>query len=355
MTVARRRTAVRVVAVATSASPVRGEGGEPRDRPTASVVIATQSVDRMRLLERCVRSVSRGTAVPGQTLVVVDSNPSVRAALAERLGTAATVVASGGAGASEARNTGLRMAAGDIVAYLDDDADPEPGWLDALLAVFAQRPAVVGVGGRILPEYEPGARAVPPELLWLVGCTYRGHRADAGPISRPIGANMSFRSSALSAVGGFPGTFGPTPAPRPGASPRGPATTKTGSNEELALSLALRRRFGEDCLWYCPDARVRHFVPSARLTPRYGITRCWVEGATKADVAARFGGDSMTDDQRYLVGVLLPAVGNRLVSAARARRAAPVVEAFLLTAAALVTASGYLVRTVAHAVSGSRR
>ena len=42
-------------------------------------------------------------------------------------------------GLSGARNTGTEMASSDVVAYLDDDATAEPGWLQALLAPFAVR------------------------------------------------------------------------------------------------------------------------------------------------------------------------------------------------------------------------
>jgi glycosyltransferase involved in cell wall biosynthesis len=317
---------------------------------TASVVIATHSRDRVELVKQCVGSVWHGTLAPRQIVVVVDSNPSVQRELEQGLARSARVVASDGAGASAARNVGLREATGDVVAFVDDDADPEPHWLESLLTVFQRHPDVVGVGGRILPAYEPGSRVLPPELLWLVGCTYAGHRRDEGPISRPIGANMSFRSSAVAVVGGFPTSFGPDPTRR-----RSSATTKTGSNEELVLSLALRRRFGDHCLWYCPDARVRHFVPRVRVTAAYGLTRCWIEGTTKADVRALYGRGAMLDDRRYLVGVLLPGIARRLRAAGRARDVAPVMDATALACAAVVTGAGYATRTLAHAVAGSRR
>ena len=38
---------------------------------------------------------------------------------------------------SRARNIGLEMAGGDIVAFCDDDAVPDPVWLDLLTAPFA--------------------------------------------------------------------------------------------------------------------------------------------------------------------------------------------------------------------------
>src|SRR5208283_5424706 len=34
---------------------------------------------------------------------------------------------------SESRNIGIRLACGEIVAFLDDDAYPDPAWLDRLV------------------------------------------------------------------------------------------------------------------------------------------------------------------------------------------------------------------------------
>jgi mycofactocin glycosyltransferase len=58
----------------------------------------------------------------------------------------------GGPGA--ARNTGLAVADTPLVAFLDSDCVPAPGWLDALLPHFAD-PAVGAVAPRIVPD-EPG-------------------------------------------------------------------------------------------------------------------------------------------------------------------------------------------------------
>ena len=50
---------------------------------------------------------------------------------------------------STARNLGASSACGQIVAYIDDDAVPEPTWLDHLVAVFGS-PDVAAAGGYII-------------------------------------------------------------------------------------------------------------------------------------------------------------------------------------------------------------
>ncbi|GHU47538.1 hypothetical protein FACS1894200_03070 [Spirochaetia bacterium] len=49
---------------------------------------------------------------------------------------------------SMSRNIGIRAATGDIVCFIDDDAIPEPNWLNNLTAVF-DRPKVAAAGGFI--------------------------------------------------------------------------------------------------------------------------------------------------------------------------------------------------------------
>ncbi|MCB2123539.1 MAG: glycosyltransferase, partial [Rhodobacteraceae bacterium] len=48
-----------------------------------------------------------------------------------------------------ARNLGLAAAAGEIVAFIDDDAVPEPRWLARLTAPFAD-PGIAAAGGFVV-------------------------------------------------------------------------------------------------------------------------------------------------------------------------------------------------------------
>ena len=86
-------------------------------------------------------------------VIVVDdasADPVAIAAIAAAYG--ARVIrrpVNGGPGA--ARNTGLAAASTELVAFLDSDCVPEPGWLDRLLPHFAD-PAVGAVAPRIVPH-----------------------------------------------------------------------------------------------------------------------------------------------------------------------------------------------------------
>jgi mycofactocin glycosyltransferase len=100
-----------------------------------------------------------GEGAPDRSeVIVVDDGSSAAdaAAIAHvAAGAGARLVrrpANGGPGA--ARNTGLAAAGTPLVAFLDSDCAPRPGWLDRLLPHFAD-PATAAVAPRIVP-HEPG-------------------------------------------------------------------------------------------------------------------------------------------------------------------------------------------------------
>ncbi len=110
---------------------------------------------------------------------------------------------------TRSRNVGVRMAAGDIFAFLDDDAVPEPDWLEQLAGTY-EDPTVAAAGGPVfdLPlggiewaictctrEGAVNTRSEPPAERYL------GRGAD--PFLYLAGCNMSFRRSALRRVGLF--------------------------------------------------------------------------------------------------------------------------------------------------------
>src|SRR5581483_6146372 len=158
--------------------------------PSISVVVCTHTERRIGLLLECVGSLATNCRAPREVLVVVDSNPALRERLLDVLPGHVMLLESKGCGVSEARNTGIAAATGDLLAFIDDDAAAAPDWLARLCAPFADT-SVVGVGGRIVPRWERTNRHLPDELLWVVGCTYAGHPTSAQPITRPIGCNMA--------------------------------------------------------------------------------------------------------------------------------------------------------------------
>jgi glycosyltransferase involved in cell wall biosynthesis len=102
-------------------------------------------------------------------------------------------------GLSNARNTGLHAADGDIVAYIDDDAYPDPQWLKYLASAYLSTEHA-GIGGpNIAP---PGDGPVADCVSNSPGGPV--HVLSTDDIAEHIpGCNMSFRRQALLEIGGF--------------------------------------------------------------------------------------------------------------------------------------------------------
>jgi O-antigen biosynthesis protein len=170
-----------------------------RDWPRVSVVVC--SFNGERTLRDCLDGVRKLDYPNFEVIVVDDGSTDATTEVAEGYGF--RVIRTGNRGLASARNTGLAVATGEIVAYLDDDARPDPHWL-TFLAVAFRSTRHVGVGGPNVEHPADGA------IAKCVG------RAPGGPVHVLLsdreaehlpGCNCAFRRSALEAVGGFDPQF----------------------------------------------------------------------------------------------------------------------------------------------------
>lgn len=297
---------------------------------TAAVVICTSSRDRAPLLRACVDSVLAGERVPDELLVIVDSDPTLAAELSQSLPPAARVLDCDGHGLSAARNVGVMAASADIVAFIDDDAAADPGWLRSLTEAFAADEGVLGAGGPVLPRWGAGRRWMPDELLWVVGCTYNGHRRDPGPIRNPIGCNMAFRRSELVALGSFETSFGK----------RGNALATC---DETELGLRVERVHGPDRIRYVPAAPVHHFVPAARVSWRLVIRRSLSEGLAKGRLRRRYTRPALGPERSYVRLLIGDAVPRLLGDGIRRRDPNAALGAVAIIASLAITAAAFVV------------
>ena len=115
---------------------------------------------------------------------------------------------------SMSRNIGLSLAAGEIVAFIDDDAIPHPAWLEELTAPYRD-PRIGGVGGHTIGRLGSAYQAR-TTLCDRFGDAFAVSRyVDVAKLCEPgswvfpslLGTNASFRRAALVEVGGFDETF----------------------------------------------------------------------------------------------------------------------------------------------------
>jgi glycosyltransferase involved in cell wall biosynthesis len=162
------------------------------DLPYISVVIPT-AFQRVDLLARCVAAVC-AQEYPSFEVIVADNRPDAgpeRAAHWQRLmaDPRVTVVAEPLTGSSAARNRGVRIAQGDVVAFLDDDAVPVAGWLTAVGRRFALEPDTDAVTGLLLPyELETPAQVLFERSGSKVAHRYERLSLEGGPVIRRSGS-----------------------------------------------------------------------------------------------------------------------------------------------------------------------
>lgn len=272
---------------------------------TLSVVICAYTTQRWERLRHAVESVLTGSEDPVDLILVVDHCDELLDS-ARHLYSAdrrvRVIPNTDVRGLSGARNTGVRAALGDVVAFLDDDAVAQPGWADDLRNHYRDA-TVAGVGGYASPVW-PGDRPswMPAEFDWVVGCSYIGQPKRLAQVRNPIGCNMSLRRSVFERVGGFRSEVG-----RVGATPVG--------CEETELFIRIRTDDAANQVLFDPDIRVEHHVSQDRTTLRYFVRRCYHEGLSKAVVTELAGAaDGLSSERSYVSRVLPWAVVRELRS-----------------------------------------
>jgi glycosyltransferase involved in cell wall biosynthesis len=164
-------------------------------------------------------------------------------------------------GKSNALNSGIREARGDVLAFVDDDVTVEKTWLKNLTANLGDDPWS-GAGGKILPPPD----FLPPEWLALEGpynfggvvCAQFDLGNTAGELKEPpYGTNMAFRKEVFKRYGTFRVDLGP----RPGSELR---------NEDTEFGRRVLN--GGERLRYEPSAVVFHPVPPERVRKEFLLT-----------------------------------------------------------------------------------
>lgn len=239
-------------------------------QPKLSVVIC--SLNGAAGVDRCLRALAKQTIRSCLEVIVVDDGSTDATGEVGRAHAAILIRHATNLGLAAARNSGLAAATAPVVAFLDDDCEPEPGWAEQLLAGYQE--GVTGVGGPIihgahdgfiLSYLERNSPFKPQELnlaksdnifyrfyLYLGRqWTLREELAQRDVYSF-LGGNMSFLRQSLIDAGRFDERF-------------------SFGGEELDLCIRLRRAFPSGRLVFIPGARVvHHFKPS-----RHGMHPSW--------------------------------------------------------------------------------
>jgi len=167
--------------------------------PRISVIVCTYNGSRT--IRDCLDALLRVEYSNFEVIVVDDGSTDAAPEIACKY--PVRLISTENRGLSSARNAGLEAATGEIVAYLDDDAYPDPHWLTYLAASFIHT-THAAVGGPNIPPAGDGP---------IADCVTN---APGGPVHVLLsdqeaehipGCNIAFRKAALQAIGGFDPQF----------------------------------------------------------------------------------------------------------------------------------------------------
>lgn len=165
-----------------------------------SVIIPTRN--RPGPLATCLGALARSFPEDAETIVVSDTGDEslegVVAPFVAPLRLRLVEVRAGGPGA--ARNCGLAVADGEIVAFTDDDCRPCPGWASLLAAGVRASPPTC-VGGATVNGLEGDVYA---DATQLILCLLSRHDREIAGCERLLPSNnIAFPAAALRQIGGF--------------------------------------------------------------------------------------------------------------------------------------------------------
>jgi O-antigen biosynthesis protein len=224
------------------------------EAPFISVVICTR--DRPDQIKKCLNRLAQ-QEYPRYEVVVVDNAPT-----SDALREVVEGHLAGDAkfryrveprpGLSWARNAGIAAATSDVIAFLDDDDEPDAHWLTGIAEGFARDKRIGCVSGIVLPAKLDNAVE---NLFEKIGGHSKGRGfvnetfSKSGPQSPlwplppfGVGANMAFRREALDRIGGFDVALGA-------------GTPTSGGEDTLAITLVMLEGY---LVAYEPAALMRH-------------------------------------------------------------------------------------------------
>ena len=207
---------------------------------TRSVAVVVATYRRPAVVERCLEALE-GLTTPPDELVVVDASPDelTRDVVALHPGVVYLRNEAGMGTTATSRAIGTAATSSEVVAFIDDDSIVRPTWLEDLVAPYEDA-RVGAVGGRVINSPEEVAAADPGRIGRLLpdGRLTGNFAADPGrvlEVDHLLGANMSYRRTAIAAVGGIREFY-------PGRARARTATSASGCPAPAGASFSLPRR-----------------------------------------------------------------------------------------------------------------
>jgi glycosyltransferase involved in cell wall biosynthesis len=256
---------------------------------SVSVVICAYTSKRWDDLLAAIASVQRQSFAPLEIILVIDHNRELFELAQAQIPGVLLIENTQTPGLSGARNSGIAVAQGDFIAFLDDDARADPHWLELMLKC-CQDPQVLGAGGIVVPLWSGKPPTwFPREFYWVIGCSYQDFGSKVTRVRNAYGGNICVRREVFDAIGGFRTDLGRT---------EGKSLPLGGEETELCIRAV--QRWPEKFFLCDPNAISQHHIPLQRMNKRYFRSRCYAEGLSKAAVSQYTGmKDGLAAEQEY--------------------------------------------------------
>ncbi len=318
-----------------------------------SVVICAFADERWTWLVDAVASIRDQTVPARETVVVIDHNDGLLGRVKRELPDVLALANHGERGAGGARNVGVEVASGSVVAFLDDDAQAVPRWIEHMLEPLSADD-VLGVGGEVVPHWQSSRPSwFPPEFDWVIGCSYRGLPTARSPIRNLMAGNMALRRSVFLELGGYRHGHGNVQMAEGHLNgKRQRFVTRQSGCEETEFCIRGLQRWPGSLWLYEPEVRIRHWVPDSRLRWRYFMARCLDEGLAKATVVVEHAGsdDGLATERSYVMRTLTGGILRGVRDALRGDRWG-IARAGAIVVGGAITAFGYALGRVLVMVS----
>jgi glycosyltransferase involved in cell wall biosynthesis len=193
-----------IAAEAVSPMPMRADGTSDGAAVALSIVIPTHR--RPEAIGRCLDHLARQSAPAEafEVLVIDDAAPAVlRLAELQRPGLDVRLIATGGRGASAARNLGAGEAAAPLVLFLDDDMVADPQLVERHLARHAGVAAPTAVVGAYPPAPPSPSLAARSTAIWWSDTFELLRRSTSHTFMSLLSGNLSVPRDEFLALGGF--------------------------------------------------------------------------------------------------------------------------------------------------------
>lgn len=296
-----------------------------------SVVICTYSEDLYEHFQEAVESVLEQTYDDIELVLVSDGNEAVYQRMCEEYGDRSDTIVSRteeNVGISAARNHGIDLATGEVVAQIDDDAVADPEWIEELVKTYKETDALA-VGGRMEGRWlAEKPWYLPEEFYWLVGVTYPGFAEAGEEVRNTFESNMSFKRDVFLELGGYDTNFGPD-------------AESYSHSEGAEIGARLQAEYGRGVV-YNPDAVVEHKVFEERIKAPHLLKRAFQQGVSKRRMERQLPTEGGNEESAYLTRLFTEGIPRRGKQVIRSRSIVPIGEIVMLVLFTVTVGVGYL-------------